>query len=110
MFLSQIGNWFKLASLQLRLSRKHCLMKKYLLLVFAALGLMAFTSSPAKADVVYYGPQGYVSYGNGDYDRWRYHELRERERREREWREHEWKRHEWLEHRWHRWHHDDDED
>ena len=106
--MSRIGNHFELARLQLRLLPKHCLMKKYLLLVFAALGLVAFTSSPAKADTVYYGPHGYVAYGNSDYDSWRYHQWRERERREREWREHEWKRHEWREH--HRWHHDEDED
>jgi hypothetical protein len=104
MSLSQIGSCFELASLQLRLLPKHRLMKKYLLLVFAALGLVAFTSSPAKADVVYYGPHGYVAYGYGDYDSWRYHQWRERERREREWREHEWR-----EHQWHRWHHDDED-
>jgi hypothetical protein len=76
-------------------------MKKYLLLVFAALGLVGFASSPAKADIVYYGPQGYVRYGNSDYDGWHRHEWRDHERREREWREHERKRQEWFEHRWH---------
>ena len=79
-------------------------MKRYLLLVLAALGLFAFVPSQAKSDVVvgfssdepvYYGPRT---------EEWRY----ERWRRHR-WREHEWRRRqEWRERHWRHWHDEDE--